>query len=97
MDKSSSYLRILFVQEKFTLLPFRPQESFFELHALCPKGELWVSTYEIGYCTTIYEMDSTVAVVIVSTKWKGQERESVQKRGSRECMYAIVPREQDII
>ena len=45
----------------------------------------------------MYEMDSTMAVVIVSTKWKGQERESVQKRGSRECMYAIVPREQDII
>ena len=76
MDKSSSYLRILFVQEKFMLLPFRPQESFFELHALCPKGELWVSTYEIGYCTTMSEMDSTMAVVIVSTsKWKGQEGE----------------------
>ena len=75
----------------------RPQESFFELHALCPKGELWVSTYEIGYCTTMYEMDSTMAVVIVSAKWKGQEGESVQKRGSRECMYAIVPGEQDMI
>ena len=56
-----------------------------------------MSTYETGYCTTMYEMDSTMAVVIASTKWKGQERESVQKRGSRECMYAIVPREQDII
>ena len=54
---------------------FRPQESFFELHALWPKGELWLSTYEIGYCTTMYEMDSAMAVVIVSTKWKGREGE----------------------
>ena len=73
----------------------RPQESFFGIACVMSKGR---GTYEIGYCTTMYEMDSTMAVVvIVSTKWKGQERESVQKRGSRECMYSIVPREQDII